>query len=152
MECVNDYIDEYSEVRKAPLKFHKYNSKVLEIKQKDKKIIDNLDSLVIWILDTSNYCKSFNVMSGKTETYCGKWRSSFDIWRHCKYYNEDISLENVMASLFRIQSLLVGHYCCTVDRRVFKLKKNVDDYGLINYERDEFGLHFRDWKNIDKEY
>lgn len=107
----------------------------------------NLDLMVYDCLDLAYDHYSINIRK-ITETHPDKWRSVLDIWRHVIFFNPKIDIFSVMRSLYRQQSKLVGHYCGNIHRRVFKLEKNASDCLLFTQDRDEFGLHFDDWKNI----
>lgn len=77
-----------------------------------------------------------------------RWRSSLDIWRHIIYFKPEITILQVMNSLFNIGDTLSGHFCDNIMRRVFRTKT----YGRLSIsERDEYKLYWKDWNNIDKE-
>jgi hypothetical protein len=112
----------------------------------------SLDNLVLKCLDLSYKYYSYNIQKNYIETYPNKVRSSLDIWRHIKYYLPDTTIYEVMNSLYRLRSKLVGQYCFTVSRRVFILFKYRESWGLCNQEQsDEYGLLFREWKDISEE-
>jgi hypothetical protein len=109
---------------------------------------EDFDKIVLKCLDLTNNYASISC-ENKFTTHSGKWRSVLDIWRHVKYFVPECTIYDVMRSLFKNKDLLVGHYCTTINRRVFRLKKNINGYGLISLnDLDEFYLKFNDWEDI----
>jgi hypothetical protein len=139
-QSVLDYVSGKDEV---PLYFkgESLNEKLSEI--------SDLNSLVEGILETTINYSSYNSRTNGHQCSSNRWRSVFDIWRHVKYFMPDVSILDVMSSLHEIQSKLVGHYCDDVYRRVFRLKRGSGVLSTVS--DDEFGLYFKQWKNINKE-
>jgi len=112
-----------------------------------------LNEVVELVLDYSSEYSSYNLMSHSRETLSNKWRSSLDIYRHTKYFIPEVTIFDVMNSLYEIKDILVGHYCGDIKRRVFKLEKNTSYCSLhtdgTSYY-DEYGLTFENWKGINK--
>jgi hypothetical protein len=91
-----------------------------------------------------SYSKPFDV-----ETEMGAARSSLDIWRHIKTYNPDITISDVINTMYKMENLLVGHYCDGIRRRVFKLQENELGWDfLMKDEKDEYNLIWKDWENV----
>ena len=84
------------------------------------------------------------------ETSSARYRSSLDIWRHVKYYQPEITIFEVMRTLYKNREVLIGQYCNFVHRRVFMYKINNNWYSMLSdkYEQDEYGLTFYKWRNI----
>lgn len=150
----NMVIEYISDRTTTPLKFvdyvYQYQSPQLSYKD-DNVLIPNeeklsLDELVLKVLFFTHFYGSFG---DNFETTRDRYRSVLDIWRHVIYYRSDVSIFDVMHSLFNNRTLLIGQYCGNVERRVFKLKEHVENGSLLGvHAHDEFGLQFRDWENI----
>jgi len=142
-EAVIQYIKNYSN---SPLVFHEVNHPEIEFKPDISNL--TLNELVLFVLEnTSKYYSKNKYM---TETGRGRLRSSLDIWRHVKYFRPNISIFDVMNSLYEIKHELISHYCVTVNRRVFGLRKFYSRvYSLLENEKDEYGMVFIDWENIN---
>ena len=144
---VLDYINERNT---TPLQFWKLN----EIKEEELTNIansGNLDMLVFKCLECTNVYYSFNISTRNMETTSNRWRSSLDIWRHVKYFKSDVTIFQVMKSLWDIKENLVGHYCPDIQRRVFKDKiSNPYGYYLACNDNifDEYSLEWEDWEHI----
>ncbi len=137
----------------TPLHFHftdDFNDK-LEF----EKVSGNINELVKLVLKFTRGTSSYNV---DDEFACGieRWRSCIDIWRHIIYYFPNITIFEVMKSLYDIRDECGGQYCGTVRRRTFKIKIYSGDRGWFNQTfdglytdfRDEFGLLWEDWETI----
>lgn len=101
------------------------------------------------IFDTN--FKLINRKGYYSETFNGRSRSSLDIWRHIKYYLPEITLYDVMHSLYNIMQThpIMSQYCNTIRRRVFNAQNSYNR--PTNYSAsvtDEYGLKFPDWKNV----
>ena len=110
-----------------------------------------LDELILEVLKLTNDHRSYtDNVKISLETTSGRWRSVYDIWRHVLYFNKEVSLLDVMASMYKNKDKYSGHYCPDIHRRVFKYIQNrgsaVDD---DNYS-DEFNLKLRDWCEINE--
>ena len=110
----------------------------------------NYTDLVIKCLITTQRYSSYNYISGREETRPNKLRSSIDIWRHCKFFEPEITIFQVMSILYKIKKELYANYCYIVRRLVFKYQITEHIYYHNNY-RDEFGIGFQEWENIDKD-
>ena len=149
---VLEYINRYD---MSPLYFT--HAPLKEIESYSKKIYDShgLNSLV---------CKNIELMLGYgshrrdkdgsyiLDTPAGRERrrSVLDIWRHCIVTDPEITIFQVMNSLYH----LVGDWvfcqavCQRIHRRVFFPYDRRDrEYSRV---KDEFGLYFKQWKDIDK--
>lgn len=120
-----------------------------EVNEKLSKL--NLDDLIIQTVGLTSIYNSYNEKNMRT-CYDDRWRSSLDIWRHVKFYKPDVTIFQVMNSLFSLQDKLIGHYCEQIWRRVFR-KKIGNSTSILRglRERDEYNLTFYEWENIDKE-
>ena len=113
---------------------------------------DNLDMLVFKCLELTVTYLSFNIVTKNIETTYNRWRSSLDIWRHVKYFKSDVTIFQVMKSLWNIRKCLVGHYCPDISRRVFKIRLDSYTYTMMKVDRcDEYNLEWEDWKHILEE-
>ena len=88
--------------------------------------------------------------------YChyGVWRSSIDIWRHIYALTPDISLPEVLSSLYDIREILCGQICRIIRKRTFKLNTFYNQYNmelLHTDTHDEYNLLFCEWRKIHKE-
>lgn len=110
-----------------------------------------LDLLILECLKLSlSYCSKDSV-NDKIETEPNKYRSSLDIWRHVIYFNPEITIFDVMESLYENRGKLITHYCPDIKRRVFKLPRD-HYFTSMNDEDclDEYELTFYDWENINE--
>ena len=143
-ESVLDYIKIYN---KGILYFREVENELLHIKDVDD-LVDNCMTLL-------REKGSYRILESGTkylETHPGKFRSSLDIWRHILAVRPEITIFEVMNSIYNIRDRLYGQYCSEVHRRVFKIHLvGYYDHGLesTNY-RDEYNLLFKDWENIGK--
>jgi len=145
-QFVNEYISNKSI---DPLQFKHFssNSDLTKVVVKYHEEL-SLDELVLKCLELTNFNWSFSEDNG-IETCSRKWRSVLDIWRHVKYYRPEVTIFEVMNSLYRNKKELIGQYCDQVHRRVFKLKKFNNNLTLNSQDNfDEFGLKFKDWESI----
>jgi len=113
---------------------------------------NNLDNIVIICLKLARYIDSVRKNGDKfiLETTAGRSRSSIDIWRHIISYKSEITIFEVMESLYRQREWLIGQYCHGVRRRVFKLKEF--SWGrLYLRSMDEYRSYFTQWKDIGSE-
>jgi len=110
----------------------------------------SLEELIKKVLKCTEKHSSIN-RKGNFETCARSWRSSLDIYRHCLYYNKNITIFQVMASIYRIRTELIGQFCNDIQRRVFCLRKYHPGCFLLNVSHpDEYGLIFSEWEDIDK--
>lgn len=135
-KAVQQYIQNYN---RTPLKFKYYNApENIELTE------TNVDKMVYRALVLSDVFPSEN-SDGRLETEPKRNRSSLDIWRHVIYYYPEITIFQVMNSLFNLKT--VGEigtiFCSQIMRRVFYLNSPSGD--SVN---DEYGLNFSDWGDI----
>jgi hypothetical protein len=105
--------------------------------------------LLKMILDNKDSYYSRNKDTKQIETQPGKHRSSVDICRHFKFYNESITLYDVMALLYEMKDDIRHQFCSVIHKRVFDLDKRGDHYHRNETDKDEYGLTFIQWKNIN---
>jgi hypothetical protein len=117
-----------------------------------------VDLLVYKCLLTSiNYCSVEivdGVVSVEPETPPGKYRSSLDIWRHCKLFSPEITIFEVMDSMWNLtqDSVISCHYCSVVHRTVFF---PLSRYGWMtgvagsSFPTREYKMEFSSWKTIN---
>jgi hypothetical protein len=76
-------------------------------------------------------------------------RSVLDIWRHIIYYYPDITIFQVMNSLFDLvaSSVVTTLYCNQIKRRVFFFSA-YPNYIRNRLSVDEFDLAIDDWRDI----
>jgi hypothetical protein len=112
---------------------------------------NDINELISFVLDKSYYFNSWNVDKNKFETLPDKWRSSLDIWRHIKYYNDSYDIFDVMKALSNTDNfkMLRGHFCPDVKRRVFKHSTHSGYWGrrLFPGFNDEYGVSLIYWIN-----
>jgi len=146
---VNDYL---SDKDCTPLHFN-LTATVTRQLVNDKIQEGSLDKKIIAVLNLSKRFKSINE-NGRIETPADKWRSSLDIWRHILYGNPDVTIFDVMDSLYKQQDNLLSLYCNRIKRRVFRTRFNEDfrlAYGFMHKEaEDEYQLEFIHWKEINR--
>ncbi len=153
MSDLRERIDSYlSRHETSPLEFKEIFSE-REIKS-DISDTQSLETLIERCLQLMEIACSYNTETGALETIDGKWRSSLDIWRHIKLFRPQVTIYQVMKTLWIIKSKLVGHYCPDIRRRVFKLKETNLTCGLVYgtmYKRqlDEYDVDFPDWDTLE---
>lgn len=113
---------------------------------KISKEISLSDAILSLLSYTNAYASGIN---DNIETTPGRLRSVIDIWRHLKKYNPDLTIFEVMDSIYKDNSYLYSHYCGFIDRRVFCLADN-DEYPeeINDWDDDEFGFNFDYWSDI----
>ena len=112
----------------------------------------SLDNLTYKCISLTHTLHSLNPATGIIETRAGKWRSSLDIWRHVKFYKPEVTLLDVMSTIFNIQDKLIGHYCRDIHRRTFKKEPCFPGWNNRDKDtEDEYDLEFYDWENINRE-
>jgi hypothetical protein len=137
-----------------PLVFLDYKSPVNEF-DPSKFTVD--DMVVRALLLSKSHHSAFE--NGEIESYKNRYRSCLDIWRHIKYYYPDISIFDVMHSLYSTYHIKTsGQFCCDVNRRTFKIELGTPPrtnymsrdgmHIYCNRSFDEFGLDWEDWKDI----
>ena len=111
-----------------------------------------LGELVYDVLDKTQHYHSSKVGDSLYETDPGRVRSSLDIWRHVKYLKPEITIYQVMNTLFANRKDYVGQFCGGVKRRVFICKENKPGWRLLGTDRyDEYDLVFKEWETISEE-
>lgn len=115
----------------------------------------SLDDLVHGVLYTTHFARSINSVRTSVETWPSRNRSSLDIWRHCKYFRPDITIFEVMDSLYRQQGKLKSQFCWQVMRRVFNsveaLKSThvwVSSIICHASNPDEYKMRFSTWSRL----
>lgn len=137
---VLDYISHYDQ---TPLYF--------KSKSVNKESISKLsiNDLVMKVLSLTKRYSSYNLKTGAKETKINRRRSSLDIWRHCKYFQPDITIFQVMRSLYKLEPAINSNYCGFVYRRVFRITDNLLPLYLRGHEvHDEYKLLFSSWRDI----
>ena len=127
---VKDYIKRRDQ---SPLIFSTGNCEEIEIEKEDI----SLSELVEKVLDLTGQFYSLNSETKELETPPARNRSSFDIWRHVKYFNSDITIYQVMHVLAdliinKIRNETISFFCPDIKRRIFIFKK----YDKHNYYTD----------------
>lgn len=89
-------------------------------------------------------------------------RSIGDIYQLCKYYFPEITVVDVIKVIYNSilerkktddDQLFVGHYCPTINKRVYNSRNVKTAYDLMAAStRDEFGLTHQDYFKICKHY
>ena len=145
-ENILEYVKHH---RHTPLIFMKTNYTPANL----EPILENLDNLDDMVLNCINLARQFtsnNINSKKVETWAGRWRSVLDIWRHVIYFKSDVTIFQVMESIYRLRENFSSHYCTTIRRRVFNVFSN-NVWPIDGDSYDEFNLPFRVWENIGSE-
>src|SRR3972149_8159500 len=140
---VNEYISNKN-INPLQFKYWNLNNQLTEVVIENHEKL-SLDRLVLKCLDLTNLYHSYSE-DNVIETNMGKYRSVLDIWRHVKYFRPEVTIFEVMNSLYRNREKLAGQYCINIRRRVFKLKKYNNILTILNSQNsfDEFGLKFKD--------
>ena len=110
--------------------------------------IEDLDLLVFRVIGCTGKYASINTENKRIETHSNRWRSSIDIWRHVKYYKPEVTIFDVMNSLYNMRNRLRGQYCHLIYRRTFKTSRG--GYIYDQERGDEYNLSFDQWKDINK--
>ncbi len=149
-KLVNKFVDRCL-YRRHPLFF----DGIIEREDTLLKESADLCSLIMNIVKVSNYRPSKRLTpTFKIETRRGARRSALDIWRHALVYKPELTIFEVMASIYRINitstndMTLRGWYCSTVRRLVFW--ENRGRWMIENRRVSEFKILFGDWGDIDK--
>lgn len=149
-EFVKDYNTEDLCFYSYSFKTHTYE--VQEFKDLKITVSNTLAKIIVNTLEHTSKYESGTKDSKLMETNAGRYRSALDIWRHIKKYNPKLTLNEVMKCIAdNWEDMgLYSHFCCTVDRRVFRVADN--DNWMVEIldedETDEFGLEFSDWRNV----
>jgi hypothetical protein len=145
----SDYVD-YT----CPLRFRGYTS------PKDEFDITkySVDDMIVRTLQLAWDYASEHPENGFIECGSKRRRSSLDIWRHIKFYYPEVTIFDVMHSLYNLyRKEVYGFYCTTVWRRVYKYKTYwssgneelmADMSGQKNDNFDEYGLEWKEWEDI----
>ena len=96
--------------------------------------------MVQQVLEMSSIYASINSTTGILETSAGRFRSSFDIWRHIKSVIPDADIYSVMEAIYELRRKIAGHYCTTVHRAVFHKR------GDYNNSIDEDTIHAKEYR------
>lgn len=111
----------------------------------------SLNELTKTFLDLSQTHTSVNT-DKITETFYGRMRSAFDIWRHIKKYRPDVALFEVMNSFYEIRDSLYGHYCFVVKRSVFTTERTTwretIGFPVKNFRCTELNILFNSWGKL----
>lgn len=99
--------------------------------------------------------KYASVIKDTKEVSCtgGRRRSSLDIWRHLFFFRDDISILDVMSSLYEYKDsshVPYRRYCPTIMKRVFRFPFD-REFRYGDKELDEYQLLFADWNEINKD-
>jgi hypothetical protein len=154
---LQSYILEYvldSPGRNEPLIFRKNylgDGPILELKKKQ-----TLYDTVKQVLELAYNNASVNSKTKRMETSAGRLRSSFDIWRHVKSVKPDVSILEVMETLFTMKKILYFHYCGTVRRGVFRLlrREELANERMVKLAETrkmsarEYQNRFSEWKKL----
>jgi hypothetical protein len=131
----------------SPLIFSKSYYSIIEIGETPKDIY-NIDELINFVTYNSFSSSSWNLNKKVGETSSNRWRSSLDIWRHIKYYNDSYDIFDVMKALSNPNNFpfLSGHFCPDVKRRVFKNRMRTG-HDMYPGNNDEYGVSLIYWIN-----
>lgn len=111
--------------------------------------------LILNVLRTSMLDSTYYFYNGEMQCYRSRRRSSYDIWKICRFYKKTITIFSVMKILYNVvmerRQINFRHnyyyintnYCHDVKRKVFYLSTIC----RINNEfyNDEYGLTFHEW-------
>jgi len=108
---------------------------------------NNLEGLINNLLNYAKIygsCRESKEYGFILETTKYRYRSSGDIWRHCKSVIPELTIYEVMDKLkeMALNKRVSCSYCSTVRKKVFYTGYN-GDYTL-NF-KDEYGLYLREW-------
>jgi hypothetical protein len=158
-------VDNYlQELNTDPLGFYKqtwkpktfvYDYEPVEVSNLSIKELGLQQVIVNTLNHNYHYASGIN---GSIETGRVALRSATDIWRHIKKYNPEVTIYEVMKCIAdnHEDMDLYSHFCCTIDRRVFRISDADDDGNYEDYPReindysddDEFGLTFDEWSEL----
>jgi hypothetical protein len=146
-EKVLNYIKNFNS---SPLYFYE-NVQIEFNKLKDSPLWECIERILELTEDYSSNRKIGERLV--SETSANRTRSSFDIWRHILSIKPETTIFDVLREMYKNQSELVGHYCSSVYRQVFRLRKIVnnlrdEDWKLYTDNITEYSVHFKDWENI----
>lgn len=115
---------------------------------KDSSLHDCVELVLTYTQDNYSCRKLGGILINDTYPDCT--RSSIDIWRHILSIKPEVTIFEVMETMYNMSDELVGQFCDSVDRRVFRLKKRMRGWILADtLDYDEYGLEFPDWRNIN---
>jgi hypothetical protein len=109
----------------------------------------NLDNSILECLNIMRYCESYDE-NAHYECREGANRSVIDVWRHLKYFNPDLTIFEVMNTVYKLiyyDNLINTFICGDIYRRVLIAGENefyAHDYDIY----DVFHLFLDEWKNI----
>jgi hypothetical protein len=115
-----------------------------------------LDELVEATVDLTHYYDSHDLF-GKHETSHNRRRSSIGIWRHIIYLRPEVTLIEVMKSLYENIDKYRSLYCYDIQKRVWRLKRNYKpdaggDTAIFNRQTcDEYGYILDEWGTVTQE-
>jgi len=119
------------------------------------KDVTDVAGMVMFTILQTRVKKSLYMVSRGEQCRPYARRSSFDIWRHIRYYNPDIDLFSVMRCIAGVYEVNIS-YCPTVHKLV--IIANSDDpthlrIGRSRYNeyfniRSEYGVGIRYWHTI----
>jgi hypothetical protein len=136
-----------------PFNFNYYSRKNMstEVEIKIEQFNDLFD-LILQILTLAKTNCSVNIRTQKLETTARRSRSTYDIWRHVKYYLPETTIFEILREMYKHRNYFYFQYCYTVKRLVFKLKPTPTNIYLEEcYVKDEFGICFKNWETIGLE-
>jgi len=116
--------------------------------------LSGVDSLVFKAIIFSRFCSSSSDIRG-IETGSSCRRSSIDIWRHIISTNPEITIFQVMESMYKLgdsQDITLGsNFCSWINRQVFYFAGTKSSkFGLEH--KDECGNYFINWSHCTELY
>lgn len=144
----------------TPLKFDMENQTTYEELPEHM----NLRDLVLETLERTNRSGSYyeyktTAVTPRTlvrkETSNLRYRSWLDIWRHITSIRPEVSVFQVMETLYKLKDEIYGHYCPTVRRAVFcalSMRGWLTPIRERNFVARELRMIFRSWRNLTVGY
>lgn len=113
-----------------------------------------VNKLVFGALLATRVCISKDKITNKYQTGKRKRRSSGDIWRHVISTNPEVTIFDVMTSLYNLgkwpNNVVGSDYCSDVNKQVFYFGGSSSQSNC--YQVDEYGTKFDSWKRAKKLY
>jgi hypothetical protein len=136
-----------------------YFTPSVDTKLRSKLEGNSLEDILYEILCLTRTYNTFTKKSGdelgaSAQTESNRRRSALDMWRIAQGVGLNVSLSEVMESLYKLcmkENRMYVSLCSTVGRRVFRVREDVGQGGGTSTNAwDEFGIVFDDWATITK--
>ena len=149
-KLVNDFLNKFPDDYTDKLQFRGWFRKKSKYFDSSKASLDSMVLKCIELMWEFPSVDEFDTL----ETHNGAYRSVLDIWRHIKNFVPDITIFEVMNSVYRVHGQLNCQICNEIKRRVFynpritKMNFSGTPFNRHAENKDEFGLYFDEWEDI----